>query len=701
MPHSMTKDDLWSLQFLTSVALSPNGRRVAYTLMSRDKARNATSTTIFLLHLDEHGHALGEPQRLTSGTKENTHPVWSPDNHHLLFLSNREGDTNQLWLIDTDGGEAHQVTFMQCGVSEAAWSHDGRWVAFTAPVAPDDEDDVLTGHKKLDEATKKQREEENRVRLRTVNTIFYRYDGNGLFETFDQLFVMPALVTDEPVDPASIRRLTSGSYGHEQPQWTPDDTEIGVLCNRNDNRDRSFVSDLWAINPETGEQRCLTDGTLAISCYSWSSDGHSVVLAAAKDEITYGRCLTRLYLVTRRGNVGDRTLELTPDLDKSTEPEIGGGFGVPQGYRPVWSRDGQTLYFVLSEQGRMNVYRLSVVWRTVTKLTTFDAVTCYLALLPDEQSLLVAQARAEHPWELYRLPIVERGIDEGSKQEQLTHLYDDMMHELMLGKTQCIHYAGANGEQVEGWLTLPPGARSDVRYPLLVMIHGGPHGAFGVGVEPIHQYCAARGYAVFYCNPHGSASYGEAFMRRVLGDWGGWDYEDIMRGVDVCIERGVADPERLVVSGYSYGGYMSMFIIGQTNRFKAAVPMAGISNLTSFVGTSDIGFWQVMEAKGYPWDAKRVTYYRERSPLTYASRVTTPTLFLHPENDLRCPIEQSEQFYMTLKMMGKVPVEFVRAPQAWHVGSATPGQRLAYFDTMLEWFGRYIEIRPEEYEQLQ
>ena len=202
----------------------------------------------------------------------------------------------------------------------------------------------------------------------------------------------------------------------------------------------------------------------------------------------------------------------------------------------VLSPDGRRVAYTMMSRDKAKNETSTAVWRVLTKLTTFEAATCYLALLPDEQSLLVAQGRANHPWELYRLPIVERAIDEVGTQERLTHLYDDLMNELVLGKTERIQYAGANGEQVEGWLTLPPNARSGVRYPLLVMIHGGPHGAFGVGVEPIHQYCAARGYAVFYCNPHGSATYGEAFMRRVLGDWGGWDYEDIMRGVAVCIE---------------------------------------------------------------------------------------------------------------------------------------------------------------------
>ncbi|HAE82391.1 MAG TPA: S9 family peptidase, partial [Ktedonobacter sp.] len=167
---------------------------------------------------------------------------------------------------------------------------------------------------------------------------------------------------------------------------------------------------------------------------------------------------------------------------------------------------------------------------------------------------------------------------------------------------------------------------------------------------------------------------------------------------DACIARGIADPERLLVTGYSYGGYMSMFIIGQTSRFKAAVPMAGVSSLASFVGTSDIGFWQAVQSKGYPWDQERESYYRERSPLTHAPRVTTPTLFIHPENDLRCPIEQSEQFYMRLKMMGNVPVEFVRVPGAWHVGTSKPSLDYVFSEKMLEWFRKYVEIRAEEYD---
>jgi dipeptidyl aminopeptidase/acylaminoacyl peptidase len=287
---------------------------------------------------------------------------------------------------------------------------------------------------------------------------------------------------------------------------------------------------------------------------------------------------------------------------------------------------------------------------------------------------------------------------EAGNSERLTHLCERQLSRFLWSGPERLQYAGSGGELIDGWLIRPIGAREGVRYPLLVTIHGGPQSAFGVGMAPVLQYYAAQGFAVFYCNPHGSTSSGEAFMRQVEGDWGGWDYQDIMLGVDECIRRGVADAERLAVTGYSYGGYMSMFIIGQTDRFKAAVPMAGVSDLSTFVGTSDLGFWMIVQAKGYPWDPERVGYYRERSPLTYAPRVTTPTLFVHPEGDLRCPINQSEQFYMALKMMGKVPVEFVRAPGAWHAGSAKPAFQFARTGKALEWFRKYIEVRQEEYD---
>jgi len=697
-PRKFTPDDLQALKTMGNIAVSPDGRRVAVVMHWVDTGKNEQRSAIWLLLLDEQGHAVGELRQLTGGKHNDANPVWSPDSHRLLFSSDREGKKNQLWLIDTDGGEPAMLTSLFHGVSEAAWSPDGRWIAFTAPAAVTDDDDVLLGRKSLDEAAKKQYEENERIRLRTVTSIAYRWDGRGLFERFPQLFIMPApsdSVTG-PVDPATIRRLTSDDVDYSQPSWTPDSLEIGVLGNRDEKRHNgSFASDLWAIHHETGEARRLTEGDLIISCYSWSPDGNSVMVVAEKESMSHWSNLARLHLVTRRGNEGDRTLILTPDLDNATSAWAGGQFGFPGPYRPQWSQDGQQVYFLVTERTSISVYRIDVVWRSITRLTT-ASLTNFLALLPGGRGLLVAQETAEQPWELYSLPLTDTGIGE---PERLTHFYDGLLTEFAWGKTEHLRYQGANNDEIDGWLIHPIGAREGVRYPLLVDIHGGPHWAFGLGIFPYNQYFASKGYAIFYCNPHGSTGHGEAFMRDVLGDWGGKDFQDIMLGVDECIARGVADPERLVVTGYSYGGFMTMFTIGHTDRFKAAVPMAGISNLTSFVGVSDIGYWMVMQSKGYPWDAERIDYYREHSPISAAAHVTTPTLFLHPENDLRCPIEQSEQFYMTLKMMGNVPVEFARAPGAWHTGTAKPSQWMAYWEKMLEWFSRYIEIRSEDYDE--
>lgn len=694
-PRKMTIDDLWALNEIGGIALSPDGRRVAYVVLTDDKAGNVTHSAIWLLHLDEQGAASEPPRQLTSGTKHDSGPVWSPDSRRLLFLSDREGgaDGNQLWLIDTDGGEASKLTAMLRGVGEAAWSPDGQWIAFTAMAAPDDDDDLLTGRKTLSADEKKKRQEEERTRLRTITRIFYRLDGRGLFNTFPRLFIMPAPTPGATsVDASTIRRLTSGDYEHIQLTWTPESQYIGVLSNRNEDRDRSFVSDLWLIERESGEARCLTDGSLQIESVAWSPDGQQAMLVAEKDMRIAGGCNPHLYLVGREGG---ELRDMSANIDNYTSVSAFSGFGAADTYRPCWSADGSRVYFLVTEQGCINVYRLDMASGESTRLISGEHLTAYLALLPDERGLLLAQGRPTDLWDLYSVPLTASGA---GSPERLTHLNDTLLSQLALSEPQRIAYRGANGDEIEAWVMLPVGAKPGVPYPLAVRIHGGPQSAYGVGMNPYHQLLAARGYAGFYCNPHGSTGHGQDFMREVEGDWGGWDYQDIMLGVDECIARGIADPERLVVSGYSYGGYMSMYIIGQTDRFRAAVPMAGISNLVSFVGTSDIGFWQAAQSHGYPWESERAAYYRERSPLTYAGRVTTPTLFVHPENDLRCPIEQSEQFYTTLKMMGHVPVQFVRAPGAWHIGTARPAQYIEYWRIMLDWFEKYVEIRQDEYE---
>ncbi|GCE23377.1 S9 family peptidase [Dictyobacter kobayashii] len=694
-PHKWRLEDWWSTKSLGEVTLSPDGRRVAFVISRQDKEKNDTFNTIFLLLLDENGEALAEPRQLTSGLKSDSHPIWSPDSRKLLFKSNRE-DGSQLWLIDTDGGEARKLTNLLYGVGEAAWSPDGKQIAFTAPTVSDVEDDILLGRKSLDEESKKKQAEQQRLRLRTINKLWYRLDGVGLFDRVSHLFVMPAPETSvSNVDAAHIRRLTSGDHTYFQPQWTPDSQEISILRQLGE-QEEAFTPDLWIINVESTEARRLTEGNLEISTYAWAPDSRAAVVVAAETRPFSDLKLARLYLVTRQGNVGDRTLCISPDFAYDANITVSSTYGVPGPYRPQWSNDGQSIYFLASQSGCAHIYRLDVVWRSIAQISSGTEIIRYLALLPDGQRLLYAQETAEHPWELYCVSLpAEQGSGEAKR---LTHLYDQWVAERHWGQAERVTYTGAQGDEIEGWLIQPVGARPGVRYPLIVRIHGGPNSAYGIGniLDPLSQSLAAQGYAIFFCNPHGSTSYGEKFLQSGLGDWGGMDFQDIMLGVDECIRRGSVDPERLGVMGSSYGGYMTMFIVGHSDRFKAAVPTASVSNLQSFVGTSDLGFWLSWQSKGYPWDIERQDYYRERSPISSVTNVTTPTLIIHGEDDLRCPIEQSEQFYVALKTIGKAPVEFIRMPASWHGGSEKPSQYPLAWEKTIEWFNTYLGGQPED-----
>ncbi len=318
----------------------------------------------------------------------------------------------------------------------------------------------------------------------------------------------------------------------------PDNQHIGVLCNRNDDLDRSFVKDLWLIERESGEAQCLTDGSLEILSFAWSPDGRQAMLVAEKDLRIAGGCTSHLYLLARGGG---ELRDMSAAIDNHTRVAAFCGFGAAGTYRPQWSADGSRVYFLVTEQGCINVYRLDIATGEATRLTSGEHLIAYLALLPGERALLLAQGQPADLWDIYHIPLAAGGIGTPAK---LTQLNDA---QLALSGPQRIAYKGANGDEIEGWVMLPVGAKPGVRYPLAVRIHGGPQSAYGVGMNPYHQLLAAHGFAVFYCNPHGSTGHGQDFMREVEGDWGGWDYQDIMRGVDECIARGIADPQRLGV----------------------------------------------------------------------------------------------------------------------------------------------------------
>jgi Tol biopolymer transport system component len=401
MPHKITMGDLWSAQNMDEIALSPDGRRVAFVLSTFSTEKNDTFSSIYLLLLDEDGVTTASLRQLTHASKKDRHPVWAADSRRLLFVSDRD-QGSQLWLIDSDsaGGEACRLTNMLYGVSEAAWSPDGQMIAFTAPAPASVEDDLLTGQRVPHETTKKDLAEQERSM---------------------HVFVMPA-----PVDhiewnaPTEMRRLTSGENFYHMPLWTPDSRELGVLQTSNEHA-ASFVTDLWTIDVLSGAARCLTEGNIEAETYSWAPDGQSAVVVGARDRNIHGSDVARLFLVTRHGNVGDHPLCVSPDFAYDASIKVGYAFARPGSYRPQWSNDGQKIFFLASVSASVHIYQLDVVWRAITQLSSSTSLTVSIMLFPDGQHLLATQKFSDHPWELYRLPVT---VDAAAKFERLTQLND-------------------------------------------------------------------------------------------------------------------------------------------------------------------------------------------------------------------------------------------------------------------------------------
>ncbi|HTK07927.1 MAG TPA: hypothetical protein VL485_12215 [Ktedonobacteraceae bacterium] len=371
--RKQTQEGFRNVQSLGEIAVSPDGRFIVFVGHWLDKKRDQERNALFLLALNPQGQALDEPRMLLSSLQQISSPVWAPDSQRILFLSDQNDQHQQIWLTSIEGEEAQKLTTMAFGVNEIAWSPNGRWLAFTALAAP--------------------LAQQGEVEMGAVSA-----RGNGRFEQFTQLFVMPA-----PGESAgALQRLTHDAVDYTQPSWTPDGQEIGILRNEAEDRERSFLTDLWAIAPATGEARCLTNRMLEIDCYAWAPDGRTVIIVASQEEESSTSSTQHLYLVTRHGNVGDNTLLLTPELDNATLPQAFSSLGTPGPYRPVWSQDGQKVYFLVTEQQAVNVYCIEVVWRTLSRLTE-HSLTYFLALLPDGQSLLVAQQYPGQIWNLYRL----------------------------------------------------------------------------------------------------------------------------------------------------------------------------------------------------------------------------------------------------------------------------------------------------------
>jgi dipeptidyl aminopeptidase/acylaminoacyl peptidase len=644
----MQPKDVYALVNAGDPRLSPDGTRVAYTVTSIDEEASEYRTALWVAPLD--GSA--EPQAFTSGDKRDTAPRWSPDGRWLAFASNRGEDKapSNLYVIPAQGGEARKLTDLKESVEAIEWSPDSSRIAFTARVRDDAYEE----------------EEERKRAPRRFRRVFHKLDSVGWTGDRRKHVFVVDLGGGEP------RQLTSGDFEHDSPSWSPDGRQLAFDGVRDENWDTTLINRIYVVDADGGEPRAITGDDASYAEPSFSPDGR-IAFRVMEEDGTYPHHSQIGVMDADGGNVR----LLTESLDRQTSP-------YPDHREPIW--DGDRIVFTIEDRGNVHLYAVPADGSAEPQL-----------LVGGEQAISTYDARAGTLVYAASKHTMLREIYVGTDGTRLTDVGRPFAEGRELVEPERYTAVSSDGYEVDAWVVRPAGFEPGAKYPTLLSIHGGPFSQYATGFFDEFQAYAGGGYVVLFSNPRGGSGYSEEHGRAIRGPlndagpgWGVKDYEDLMAVVDTALERfDFIDPERLGVLGGSYGGYMTSWIVGHTNRFKAAVSERAVNNLVSMFGSSDL-FWVFERQFGGPmWED--VQAYLEKSPSTYAQSIETPVLVLHSEQDLRCNIEQGEHLFTLLRLLGK-EVEMLRFPAESHelTRSGSPLHRVQRFEAILEWFGRYL-----------
>jgi dipeptidyl aminopeptidase/acylaminoacyl peptidase len=651
----ITIEDLLDIPVLNEPHLAPDGSRVVVTVTTVDREADAYRTHLWVVPADG-----GTPWQLTTARGRDTGPRWSPDGRRVAFLSDRDGE-RQVWVIGVDGGEAQRLTSGTLSPSELAWSPDGRWLAFVGKPdsGPRGESDV-----------------------RVITRLRYKQDGEGLWDgRYKQVFVVPA-------SGGPVRQVTWGDYDHGAPAWSPDGSCLAYVANPDPDADRTNVTDVWVIPLGGGTPRRITRSLGPVQAPVWSPDGARIAYVG-HDNACWGATNWAVWVVPATG--GEPRC-LTREFDRSVGHHLLSDLRAhPPAGAVTWSPDGGRVYFMAGQGGNTQIASVSASGGPVRWETEGEHELIGFSMDRSARRVACVESDPLTPGE-----VVVGDLGDGPVAlRRVSDFTGPLRRTLLLSPPVRFQFPSVDGWPIEGWVMRPVGAVEGHRSPAVLEIHGGPHAAYGNTFFHEFQLLAAHGFGVLYMNPRGSQGYGQAFTAATRHDWGGKDYEDLMRGVDYALAAFPwIDPERLGVAGGSYGGFMTNWIVGHTQRFRAAVTMRSISNAYSQWGTSDLAYMKgLWEYPGDPWEAPQ--FYLERSPITYVTRIRTPLLILHGEEDLRCPIEQAEQLFVALKKCG-VPTLFVRFPGESHdlSRSGRPRHRVERLRHILGWLDAYLAQPP-------
>ena len=656
-------EDLFRLRIPTSVSINPAESTVAYTVERMDKKENKYFSNIFMCDL-----ATGEKRQFTHGNQNDKAAIWSHDGRQIAFISTRDKKTG-IYLMPSSGGAEKQIVELDGAISDLQWTPDGKSLLFSLR--------YNDSHYIKDEKKKK----EPPV-YRHVTRIFFRLDGLGYLPN-DTFQVYALNVAD-----SKLRKITTGKRDNLSPCISPDGRSVTYVSNRQKDPDIAFLmQDLFVIPFKGGKERKIATPPGPVELPKFSPDGKTIAyLGHDNPKEAWGVSCYHVWKVGLSGKPKAR--DLMPRYDRSAYDQSITDLGEPSFISPIeWSADGKRIFFLTSDTGRTNLYSIPAAGGKPTGIFQGKCHIKGYAISGKTKKAALLHADINNPGDIYSCPTTHGGEKKVARHTELNRF---LRSDVKLGRTREVKFKSFDGTDVQGWLVTPPHFNPNRKYPSILQIHGGPRVQYGHSFFHEMQYMAARGYVVFYTNPRGGQGRGETWADAITGTWGDLDYKDCMSAADWLTRQRFINVKKMGVTGGSYGGYMTNWIIGQTNRFAAAVTQRSISDFRSFIGSSDIGWDLDRELDGWPWTNPE--NWEKRSPLTYSRNVKTPVLIIHSEKDLRCNIEQADQMFIRLKIMKK-KVEMVRFPDEPHGLSrhGRPDRRLARLDWIAKWFDRYLK----------
>ena len=623
--------------------VSPDGRRVVYNLAAVSPETKKGSSHIWLCDIDG-----ANKRRLTFSGERNRGARWSPDGTHIAFVSDRV-PTNGIFQIAVDGGEAREVMRQNQSIGDLAWSPDGARIVFTSSFDPENPE----GEKPKDGVA---------PAVRVTSRLDYKQDNRGyLGDARTQVYAVDVTTGEK-------RSLSAEFVDHAFPVWSPDGQTVAASRSAAN----GWRSQLELIPLNGGESTLIGPERGNVGTWAFSPDGARIVFTGD----TKATSQSDFFVYTL---ASEETRRVTADLQ--CLPAAGFPTLEPPSM-PVWLDDSHVLFHAV-RAGASGIYVIDLDSGAVEQIE--GGTSLRSGFSTDAAHRYIAQGVASLD-AVGELLVFDR---ETGKSSQITEYSAPVFAETPAAKWERFDIS-RGGYVIESWLLFPPGFDASKKYPLVLDIHGGPNGFYGYGFVPMQQVLATNGFIVLFCNPRGSSSYGREFTQRVTGDWGGEDYLDIMASVDDAVKRPYVDAERLGIWGYSYGGYMTAWTIGQNHRFKAAVCGAPCFDLESMFGTSDISHeFGMLQWGGPPHEARE--WYATHSPSQFAHNTKTPTLIIQGEADHRCPVGQSEQMFVTLKQAG-CEVEMARYPGGSHLfmRAGPPEHREDVLARVLAWFQGHL-----------